>query len=261
MVEIMLDIMYIIGLVVAAAVGYMGLFMYYSYIARWAPEAKVFAKCRKKGYPVIEVISGGRLSWIAGIKKDKKDLMFKDQGYGLHIDARTLGHQNPLVTKGAMQVVHWSPKYAFDVTADSVRGLLAIKNHVRKNYEELSYISDIDLMTLVGTSREDLPHDCANFVDEGDTDFTADDLIVRIEKIQDEAGILPVEHGVFAFEEGIQLNPSVFLSPDVSVMMSIIRAEVMAQYKKNIDDVMKYGMAAMFVLVGAAIFMKVGGFV
>lgn len=261
MAEIMLDLVYVIGLVFIAMVGYVGLFMYFSYITRWAPEAKTFAKCRKNGYPLIEVISGGRLSWVPGVKKDKKDLMFKDQGFGLHIDARALGHQNPLVAQGAMQVVHWAPKYAFDVTPDSVRGLLAIKNHVRANYKMLTYLSDIDLMTLIGTSREDLPHDCENFVDEGDTEFTVDDLIVCIERIQDEAGVLPLEQGVFAFEEGIQLNPSVFLSPDVSVMMSIIRAEVMAQYKKNIDDIMKYGMAAMFVLVGAGIFLKVGGFV
>lgn len=261
MAEIMLNLMYVIGLIVVAAIGYLGLFMYYSYIVRWAPEAKTFAKCRKNGYPLIEVISGGRLSWVPGVKKEKKDLMFKDQGFGLHIDSRVLGHQNPLVAQGAMQVVHWAPKYAFDVTPDSVRGLLAIKNHVRGKYKELSYLSDIDLMTLVGTTREDLPHDCANFVDDGDAEFTTDDLIVRIEQIQDDTGVLPVEQGMFAFEQGIQLNPSVFLSPDVSVMMSIIRAEVMANYKKNIDDIMKYGMAAMFVLVGAAIFMKVGGFV
>jgi len=259
--EILINVLYIIVLAAVALLGGLGLVMYYSYINRWAPEAKTFAKCRKKNLPMIEVISGGRLGWIPGVKKDRKDLNFEDQGFGLHVDARTLGHQNPVVADGALQVLHWSPKYAFDITPHSVCGLLAIRNYVREHYAQLRYLTDIDLMTLIGTTRDDLPHDCLNYVDEESPAFTADDLIEIIEEIQDKTGTIPIEAGFFAFEEGIQLNPSVFLSQDVSVMMNIIRAQVLAEYKKGVDDIMKYAMAAMFVFVGAGLMLKIGGFV
>ncbi len=254
--EIFIDITYIIGLGLVGFIGWIVLIDYWMKIKKFAPEAPILAKCRKKQLPIIEVMGGGRISLIAGEKKNRGDLSFKDTTYGIAIDQRILGRDTPLMARGGLQWTHYSTKFPFGVTEKSTRSLLAIIDMVRKNHPELAFLIDIDVITLLGTPRSDLPHDCVNYIDEQDPQMDVDTLVGTIETVQDEAAVLPPKTEFFSFAEGVQLNPSVFLSQDVRVIIASIRAQVAAEHTNNMNDIIKYGMAAMFVFVGAGVFLR-----
>ena len=254
--EIFINVTYIIGLALVGFIGWIVLIDYWMRIKKFAPEAPIIAKYRKKQLPIIEVMGGGRISLIAGEKKNRGDLSFKDATYGVAIDQRILGRDTPLMAKGGLQWTHYSTKFPFGVTEKSTRSLLAIIDAVRKNHPELDFLIDIDIITLLGTPRSDLAHDCANYIDEQDPQMGLDSLIGTVETIQDEASVLPPKTMFFSFAEGVQLNPSVFLSQDVRVIIASIRAQVLAERKTEMNDIIKYGMAAMFVFVGAGVFLR-----
>ncbi len=254
--EIFIELHYILGIAIMGFVGWILLIDYWMKIKKFAPEAPILAKCRKNQLPVLEVIGGGRISLIAGEKKNRGDLSFKDSTYGVAIDQRILGRDTPLMAKGGLQWTHYSTKFPFGVTEKSTRSLLAIIDMVRKNHPELNFLIDIDIITLLGTPRSDLAHDCENYIDEQDPQMDVDTLVGTIETVQDEASILPPKTEFFSFAEGVQLNPSVFLSQDVRVIIASIRAQVAAEHTNNMNDIIKYGMAAMFVFVGAGVFLR-----
>ena len=254
--EIFIELHYIIGIALIGFIGWVILIDYWMKIRKFAPEAPILAKCRKKQLPIIEVMGGGRVSIIAGEKKNRGDLSFKDVTYGVSIDQRILGRDVPLMAKGGLPWTHYSTKFPFSVTEKSTRSLMAIIDMVRKNHPELDFLVDIDIITLLGTPRSDLEHDCANYIDEQDPQMGLDALVGTIETIQDESSVLPPKTGFFSFAEGVQLNPSVFLSQDVRVIIASIRAQVLAEHKTELNDIVKYGMAAMFVFVGAGVFLR-----
>lgn len=254
--ELSIDITYVIGLGLVGFVGWIILIDYWMKIRKFAPEAPIIAKCRKKQLPIIEVMGGGRISLIAGEKKNRGDLSFKDTTYGVSIDQRILGRDTPLTARGGLQWTHYSTKFPFGVTEKSTRSLIAIIDMVRKNHPELNFLVDIDIVTLLGTPRTDLAHDCLNYIDEQDPQMDVDTLVGTIQTAQDEASILPPKAGFFSFAEGVQLNPSVFLSQDVRVIIASIRAQVAAEHTNSVNDIIKYGMAAMFVFVGAGVFLR-----
>lgn len=259
--EIYIEAGYIIAIALVGVIGWI-IYIDYSFrIKKFAPEAPVFAKCRKNGLPVIEVMGGGRVSWIAGEKRNRGDLSFKDTTYGIAIDQRILGRDTPLVARGGMQVTHYSTKFPFSVTEKSTRSLIAIIDHVRENHPALNFLIDVDVITLLGTPRSDLEHDCRNYIDAQDPEMDVDTLVGTIETIQDETAILPPKTGFFSFAEGIQLNPSVFLTQDVRVIIASIRAQVLADHKTDMTDLAKMGMAAMMVLVGAGLFLRISGMI
>lgn len=254
--EIFIDITYVIGLALVGFIGWIILIDYWMKIRKFAPEAPILARCRKKQLPIIEVMGGGRISLIAGEKKNRGDLSFKDTTYGIAIDQRILGRDTPLMARGGLQWTHYSTKFPFGVTEKSTRSLLAIIDMVRKNHPELAFLIDIDVITLLGTPRSDLAKDCVNYIDEQDPQMDVDTLVGTIETVQDEAAVLPPKTEFFSFAEGVQLNPSVFLSQDVRVIIASIRAQVAAEHTNNMNDIIKYGMAAMFVFVGAGVFLR-----
>lgn len=254
--EIFIDIIYIIGIGLVGFIGWIVLIDYWLKIKKFAPEAPILAKCRRKQIPIIEVMGGGRISLIAGEKRNRGDLTFKDTTYGIAIDQRILGRETPLTAKGGLQWTHYSTKFPFSVTEKSTRSLLAIIDMVRKNHPELAFLIDIDIITLLGTPRSDLSKDCIYYIDAQDPQMDLDTLVGTIQTVQDEASVLPPKTGFFSFAEGVQLNPSVFLSQDVLVIIASIRAQVAAEHKSDMNDIIKYGMAAMFVFVGAGVFLR-----
>ena len=92
--EMFISLDYIFVGVILAAAGWIGFALYFTDVKKWVPEAGTFKKCRKKGIPIIEVISGGRVGWVAGEKTLKGNLNFKDRTYGLFVDPRILGFQS-----------------------------------------------------------------------------------------------------------------------------------------------------------------------
>ena len=259
--EIFISLDYILVGGLVAVLGWAAFVLYLTDIRRWVPEASVFKKCRKKGLPVLEVISGGRVGWVAGEKQLKGSLDFKDRTYGLFVDPRILGNVPALVTKGALQVLHFATKFPFPVTPSSSSALVEIRDYARKEHPELSFLDDLMLLQLVATDRADLEYNTQRVVSRVDAVMDTDTVVLSIIQIQEATSQIPCNPGIIPFEAGIQLNPSVFLSQEVASMINIVRAQVEMMNDKKMDDIMKYGMAIFFVLLGAGLLLKIGGFV
>ena len=259
--EIFISLDYLLVGAIVALAGWAAFIMYFTDAKRWNPESGVFRKCRKKGLPILEVISGGRIGWVAGEKTLKGDLNFKDRTYGLFVDPRILGNVPALVTKGALQVLHFATKFPFPVTPGSSSALVEIRNHAREKHPDLSFLDDLMLLQLVATDRADLEYNTQRVVSRVDTLMDVDAVVSEIIMVQEEMSQIKCNDGIIPFEAGIQLNPSVFLSQEVASMINIVRAQVEMARNQNLDTVMKYGMAAFFILLGAGIFLKIGGFV
>ena len=259
--EIFISLDYLLVGAIAALAGWACFIMYFTDVKRWNPESSVFRKCRKKGLPILEVISGGRIGWVAGEKTLKGDLNFKDRTYGLFVDPRILGNVPALVTKGALQVLHFATKFPFPVTPGSSSALVEIRNHARKNHPDLSFLDDLMLLQLVATDRADLEYNTQRVVSRVDTLMDVDAVVSEIIMVQEEMSQIKCNDGIIPFEAGIQLNPSVFLSQEVASMINIVRAQVEMARNQKMDDIMKYGMLIFFALLGAGIFLKIGNFV
>ena len=259
--EMFISLDYILIGGIFAVLGWMAFILYWTDVKKWNPESSVFRKCRKKGLPILEVISGGRMGWVAGDKTLKGSLDFKDRTYGLFVDPRILGNVPALVTKGALQVLHFATKFPFPVTPGSSSALVEIRNYARKNHPDLSFLDDLMLLQLVATDRADLEYNTHKVVSRVDTKMETDVVVMNIIQIQEATSNIKCNDGIIPFEAGIQLNPSVFLSQEVSSMINIVRAQVEMMRDKKLDDIMKWAMAIFFVLLGAGIFLKIGGFV
>jgi len=259
--EIFISLDYILIIGIVALLGWAVFIMYWTDIRKWVPEASVFKKCRKKGLPILEVISGGRIGWVAGEKVQKGNLDFKDRTYGLFVDPRILGNVPALVTKGALQVLHFATKFPFPVTPGSSSALVEIRNYARENHPELSFLDDLMLMQLVATDRADLDYNTQKVVSRVDAMIDTGAVVLSIIQIQEATSQIQCNDGIIPFEAGIQLNPSVFLSQEVASMINIVRAQVEMAHNQKMDDVLKYGMAIFFVLLGAGLLLKIGGFV
>jgi hypothetical protein len=207
--EMFISLDYVLVGAIVAVAGWAAFAVYFTDIKKWVPEAGTFKKCRKQGIPIIEVISGGRVGWVAGEKTLKGNLNFKDRTYGLFVDPRILGNVPALVTKHALQVLHFATKFPFPVTPASSSALVEIRNYARQNHPDLAFLDDLMLLQLVATDRADLEYNTQRVVSRVDTLMDTDEM----------------------------------------------------QRDKKIDDVMKYGMAIFFVLLGVGLLLKVGGFV
>ena len=259
--EIFISLDYILVGGIVAVLGWAAFILYLTDIRKWVPEAATFKKCRKKGLPILEVISGGRVGWVPGEKVLKGSLDFKDRTYGLFVDPRILGNVPALVTKGALQVLHFATKFPFPVTPGSSSALVEIRNYARQNHPELSFLDDLMLMQLVATDRADLEYNTQKVVSRVDALMDTEAVVLSIIQVQEATSQIKCNDGLIPFEAGIQLNPSVFLSQEVASMINIVRAQVEMLRDKKMDDIMKYAMAIFFVMLGAGIFLKIGGFV
>lgn len=270
--EIWIDFNYIIALIVLAAIGWLAFLLYFANIRKNAPEAPVFAKCRRKNYPIIEMIDGNRVSWFVGEPIKKGSIMTKIGDYGIGIDQKVLGGDPALVAKGGVPVYHYAPNLIFDMTSNHARGVLALVDYVRdktnedaggttRTYADLDIISDPDIIALVGTDRSQLERDCLSCIDKKDSKLTLDRFVGLIMDIQDETTAVPIKKGFFSYQWAIRLNPSRFTPQNFEAIINIMRAEAADNFKTRFDDYIKIGVGGMLLLIGVGYAVKQMGLV
>ena len=256
--EVWIEWNYILLLILLAASGWLVFVLYFMNIRKNAPEAPVFAKCRRKNYPIIEMIDGNRVSWFAGVPIKKGSILTRVGDYGMGIDQKVLGGDPALVAKGGLPVYHYAPNLVFDITPNHARGTLALVDYVRDQvddegnriYADLDILSDPDIIALVGTDRGDLEHDCLAYIDKKDSKLTLERLVKQIENIQDETAAVPIKKGFFAYQLAIRLNPARFTPQNFEAIINIIRAEAAEHFKTKFDDYVKIGVGGMLLLIG-----------
>jgi hypothetical protein len=237
--EIFINFNYIILLIILAAAGWLAFLIYFGRIKKYAPEAPIFARCRRKNYPIIEMIDGNRVSWFAGEPIKKGSIMTKIGEFGIGID-------------------QYAPNLVFDITPNHARGCLAIVDYVRDRvddegnriYADLDILSDPDIIALVGTDRGDLERDCMAYIDKKDSRLSLDRIVNLIMNIQDETAAVPIKKGFFAYQWAIRLNPSRFTPQNFEAIINLMRAEAAEHFKTRFDDYVKIGVGGMLLLIG-----------
>jgi hypothetical protein len=256
--EIFINFNYIILLIILAAAGWLAFLIYFGRIKKYAPEAPIFARCRRKNYPIIEMIDGNRVSWFAGEPIKKGSIMTKIGEFGIGIDQKILGGDPALVARGGVPVYHYAPNLVFDITPNHARGCLAIVDYVRDRvddegnriYADLDILSDPDIIALVGTDRGDLERDCMAYIDKKDSRLSLDRIVNLIMNIQDETAAVPIKKGFFAYQWAIRLNPSRFTPQNFEAIINLMRAEAAEHFKTRFDDYVKIGVGGMLLLIG-----------
>ena len=260
MTSIPLHINYIIMLGVAAVSGWLIFVIYWQRIKRYAPEAAMFAKCRRNQLPLTELIDGNHISWNVEEPVKKGSIMVKIQNYGIGVDPKILGSDPALVAKGGLRIYHRSPAYVTDMPPNHVRANIAIIEHVRnhtdeegnKVYADLETLSDEDVIALCGTDRGSLEHNCKAYIDKKDSKLPLERLVTLIMNLQDDSTTIPIKTGYFSYLQGIRLNPSRFTPQNFEAILNIMRAEAMETYQGRFDDYVKIGAAGFLLMIGAA---------
>lgn len=263
MTTIPLHLNYIILLAALAVSGWLIFALYYARIKRYAPEAAIFAYCRRKQLPLAELIDGNHVSWNVEKPVKSGSIMTKIKDYGMGINPRILGSEPALVAKGGLQIYHRSPAYVSDLPPNHVRANIAIIEYARTNqdYEDMATLSDEDIIALCGTNRDRLEHNCKAYIDKKDPKLSLDRLVGLIMNLQDESATLPIKTGYFSYLQGIRLNPSRFTPQNFEAILNIMKAEAADSYHAQFNDYIKIGAGGFLLLIGAGYAAKMTGVV
>lgn len=225
--------------VMLAAFVLMVLLIYFVYNwIRFCPEFWTIARGRKKDRPLLDIVdpSGGNSEIILGTKAADGAPVFKNSEHGMKIDPSFSGNAMPERWRFGLQFHHFSKNYPTAITSRNAMARVTIRDHVREKYPDLSFVSDEELMTLIGTTREKLPGISKIFVEKYIADLTEqekavgmnpemisgsvteqliNEMVENIKKIQDETAKMPVKDGPFSYAEAFKLFPGAFLSQDL----------------------------------------------
>ena len=258
----------LVVLIPVAAIGYLLFIWYVMDIRKNAPEAEAYAKARKKHLPLIRIIdTSDREELAVGVKEKKGDISFDSkrvEPYGIYLDPRIIGNAPETRTKDGIQIFHYSTNLSIPLGSKTARGLLTVVKYVRKEYPELNFLDDSEIIELVGTPRNDLAHDAQNYIDEYEPevvsanpgtarDMKTSELVELVEDIQEETSILPVEKGFFSYSEAFKKIPTAMLPQDINQLIMWVYRKARKDIKWDAERLMMYAMAVVMVLAGVGV--------
>ncbi len=190
------------------------------------PEGPLFVKARKKEIPILRVIDPGtnHARHILGDKERDDDPVYAKDMWGLHADPAYIeGDASPERHPGGLLIYNISPNVTFPISPRNVLAQHTILRHRRDlpEFADLDFLSDRDLLVLLSSPSDHLPHDAQIFtdnykptiveIDESgqpvEVEMNAADLVDRITAFRKYATTLPVEGGGFAYHEYFRNNP------------------------------------------------------
>lgn len=263
-------------IVMAVAFFLMMILIYFVYNwIRFCPEFWTIVKGRKGDRPILDITdpSGGNSEVILGKKDANGAPVFKNTEHGMKIDPGFSGNAMPERWRYGLSFYHFSKNYPTAITTRNAMARITTRDHIRDKYKDLNYISDEELMTLVGTTREKLPGIARIFVEKYIVELTetekaagmnpgtvsdsvtaqlVNDMVDKITKIQDEVSKIPVKDGPFSFSEAFKLFPGAFLSQDLHSI--VLYTERITHIKdKKLLNIMTIAIAFFICCVGAGV--------
>lgn len=260
-----------------------GFILFYTDMKRYAPEALKFKTARKNHLPILMVHdASGKCELLVGKKKNKGDIIYDTDEYGIFLDQNLQGMPPEDRTTDGVRMYHYATNFPFPISGKNARGLETVLNHVRTKYPQFSQISDLEVIELVGTDADEMVHDCENLVkgynltlrdfpdvivnmNEVENEAEKEKLMIfsissqmakLIHQIQDETSTLPVNTGFFSYTHAFKLIPSAFLSQDVHQLKILIERLVRKESSAQMQQMMMYGTVILMVLVGAGVAYK-----
>ena len=241
-------------------VGYVMFFVYMLRINRYAPEAKIYAYARQKRVDIVRIFDNDDHEELypAIVQKQGEPIYKERAGYGLQLVPAMQGKSLTSRTKDGIAVHNFSVNFPFSIAPKNAMAIKTVIEYVRNNkeYDTLSFLPDIALMTLIGTSRDDLDDDIKTYVDLYDPTINADEFITMIKKIQDELGTTHIKQGEFSFRLAFENITAAFTAQDLHQVKQLIE-RIMREKVLNEDRQLKLliygGVAFSAVMISGAL--------
>lgn len=232
---------------------------YVLYVVKWwrkwrhVPESDVLSLARRLHLPILRITDGaGRETLALGIKKKPGDVSYdskKAEQFGIYIDPAILDRAPENRTADGVPIYNYSTHCSIPISDRNARGILSIIKHARENHDTLDFLSDLEIIELVGTDRDELEHDIQNFIEEYDPeDMTAEGLMDEIVELQNETSTLPIKHGFFSFTEAFRNIPIAMLPQDIQQLRQLMYRQALEDRKADIERYIQYGLV--FTLFG-----------
>jgi hypothetical protein len=279
--DIVFPLYYLLGIAGYAAVITFGFIIYFTDIKRYCPEAKVFVKARRKGFPVLcrTDIGSGDSAFLLGKKKNPdKDIAFSDDNLpGLMVDPSLLGETDAMHFVRGLNIFYYGSTQWMPLTTITALGFKTIKRVVSERYKDLSFLPMQEVTELLNTKSADLLVDCdtvigrysPNLVDSKTGEVVNDSrgnpilmtggyLAEAITDLREELKITPIDTGLYAFQTAFIMNPISHLSQDLEQLKMLIELMLRAEYEKMLK-MMPYVIMAMMLMGMVAIVIYILG--
>jgi len=195
-------------------------------LQNYNPEGPLFIKARKEGIPLLDIVDPGtnQARFVLGEKEREDDPVYAKDAYGLHADPSYVeGDSSPEQHPNGLMIQHVSPNVTFPVSPKCVLAQKTILAHRkdRKQFKDLDFLSDRDLLVLLNSPMDHLAADARIFIEsyqpmvvgldeEGrpvEVAMEANDLVERIKEFKDYITTIPIETGKYAYNEYFRNNP------------------------------------------------------
>ena len=240
----------------------------------WNPEGPVFIAARKKGLPVLRVTDPGtgHARHVLGEKEREDDPIYSKNKWGLHADPSYIeGDASPEWHPNGLLIYATSPNATFPVSPKSALAQKTILKHRRdrREFKDLDFLSDRDLLVLLSSPAAHLEHDAGIFIetykpmivgfdDAGnpiEVEMTTNDLVERLKAFKDYITTLPIEGGAFAYHEYFRNNPYAH-SSQTTQRLNYLFQKIADRKAALADKLWTYGLIGMGMLgaVGVTIY-------
>jgi hypothetical protein len=243
------------------------LLWYILQIRRYAMEAIIFMKGRKKDLPVLcrTDIGSGFSRFILGKKKKDGDIAFDDGELpGILVDPSLLSDTQAMRFGGGLDVYFYASKDWVPLTHINALGFKTARRVARsksKNgaaiFPELQALTDQELMALLNTRQDELKDDCLLFIDKYKpimVDEYGNEAVIRPDALADAIIELkeilsktPLDLGFYSFMAAFVMNPISHLAQDLEQLKMLIEQLVAERYEKMFK-LMQYAIIGIMVM-------------
>jgi hypothetical protein len=280
---------WLIPIIVAAITGWFSFCWYWYDVSHLGPEGIVFATARRKKLPVLKINDAtGRGAYVVGEKRNDKDIYFKKSKKcpSMMIDPKILTNAPKDCTHDGVPVYHYSTNYAIPEGQNAILAWNTIIEYVRENYNsknengkpDLSFLDDPSIIGLVGVDKDDLVHDCHQYIKMHnppldpipEEEIPKDDYITvirpdgtqlrqpkydpraytlakAISEIQEKMMVIPIKRGYYSYAEGFQKSSIGYQAHDTEqgfiLEAAKVRNELLSQEKLLTYGVILGGLA------------------
>jgi len=247
--------------------GFFMFFIHFMWIKKYAPDVKVHATARRKRLPLVRITDSNDTEYLfVGERGSHGDPVFKDVGFGVQLTPQMQQKAHASRTQDGVPVFNYSVNFPFSISPKNAVAIKTILEYVRENpkYKPLSFLPDMELMTLIGMKREQLEKDAQSYIDMYEPEDVDDSLLITLIKdIQDETSALPLKHGEFSYRLAFENIASSFTAQDLHQTMQAIERMIRRKLgqEERILKLLLYGGVAFagIIIAGAVAFSIVKG--
>jgi len=233
-------------------------------LRRFGYEGFVFRKCRKKDLPCVRRtdIGTGMVEVLVGEKDKKGSPLFKDPDNNGHlIDPAQLHNTKPENWGGGLYMFSYATSQLTPLSAVNVLGLTKCRD-IGRNFPELSFLNDRDLISFCKMKRGHLLHNAKVIINrenpkwENGEPLTVDEFVGAVLAFQEECKREGINSNTpTAYDAAFAMNPVTFFVNDLEQVVADLERLLRLEMQRFFD-IMKWAFAFVMVIgaVGVVVF-------